>query len=193
MARIGRVLIGADEVAARVRELGDRIAAECPENLLVVAMLKGGFVFLADLLRRLGPSAQVDFLGLARYAGEERPPGAARILKDLETSITGRDVMLVEDVVDTGLSISFLVRTLAEREPASLRVCTLLDRAEKRLVDAPIAYSGFNLGDEYVVGYGLDFLGLYRNVPCLVAVDDLEGLHADPLALAGELREWGIW
>jgi hypoxanthine phosphoribosyltransferase len=99
----------------------------------------------------------------------------------------------VEDVIDTGLSLGFLIRNLADREPASLRVCTLLDRVGQRLVDLPIAYRGYELGGDYLVGYGLDLRGLYRNLPCLVAVEDLESLREDPLALVPQLHQWGVW
>ena len=193
MARIGRIFIDADTLKARVDGLGGEIASDGPDDLLLVTVLKGGVVFLADLVRRLVPAVEVDFLALTPYAEGEHPPGVARLVKDLDRALLGRHVLLVEDVVDTGLTLSFILRMLEEREPASLRVCTLLDRAEKRIVDLPIAYRGFTLGDEYLVGYGLDFFGLYRNLPCLVAVDDLEALQADPLALVGSLGAWGVW
>lgn len=192
MARIGRVLVSETQLAARVRELAAEVRRDGPDDLLLLTKLKGGVPFLADLSRGLTPAVEVDFLALSGYE-EENPPGVARLVKDLEAPIAGRDVLVVEDVVDTGLSLAFLLGVLGQREPASLRVCTLVDRADKRLVDLPIAYRGFALGDEYLVGYGLDFLGLYRNLPCLVAVDDTDALRADPEALEPELVRWGIW
>lgn len=191
--RVGRLLVAPGELRQRVRALGAEIAAAEPSDLLLVTLLQGGLMFLADLVRYLSPSIEVDFLRLSPYAEGEHPPGMARIVKDLDHPCVGRNVLVVEDVVDTGLSLSFLLRNLEAREPATLRVCTLLDRASKRLVDLPIAYRGFELGNEYVVGYGLDILGYHRNLPCLVEVTDLEALREDPLLLDAHLRDWGVW
>lgn len=191
--RIARIFASREGLGERIRALGSQIEADDGDDLLLVTMLHGGVWFLADLVRTLPPTVEVDFLRLSPYAEGEHPPGAARILKDLDQPVTGRDVLVVEDVVETGLSLGFLLRNLEEREPARIRICTLLDRAAKRLVDLPVVYRGFELTDEYIVGYGLDFLGLYRNLPCLVAIEDLEVLRRDPFTLEAHLREWGLW
>jgi hypoxanthine phosphoribosyltransferase len=190
MTRVGRILIDRETLQRRVAELGREIASDGPDDVLLVTMLKGAVPFMADLIRWLPPAVTVDFLAVNPY--DESHAQQARLVKDLDQPLGDRHVLVVEDVVDTGLSLSFLLRTLEARDPASLRVCTLLDRESKRLVELPIAYRGFTLGDEYLVGYGLDFLGLYRNLPCLVSVD-LHALRAEPLALVERLREWGIW
>lgn len=193
-ARIAHLFATPEELSGRVGELGAEIAGAEPEDrLLLVTMLKGGVPFLADLVRTMSPEVVVDFLALSAYEEGENPPGLARIVKDLAHPVAGKHVIVVEDVVDTGLSLAFLLRSLEARDPASVKVCALLDREAKRLVDLPVAYRGFELGAEFIVGYGLDFLGLYRNLPCLVAVDDLDTLRNDPEALGPQLREWGIW
>lgn len=188
-----RVFAQADEIAGRVHELAAHIVEESRGDVLLVTKLKGGLMFVADLVRHLPPDVSVDFVALTPYASVERPPGIARLVKDLDATVTGRHVIVVEDVVDTGLSVAFLLRHLAERDPASVRICTLLDREDKRIADVPVAWRGFALGDEYLVGYGLDFLGLYRNVPCLVSIDELDELRAEPHGLIPTLREWGVW
>lgn len=190
---LARLFAGPHELRRRVEELGSDVAKSASRDLLLVTMLHGGVPFLADLVRHLSPTVEVDFMRLSPYEEGEHPPGTARIVKDLDQPIVGRDVLVVEDVVDTGLSLGFLLRNLNDRDPASVRICTLLDRATKRLVDVPVAHRGFEIASEFLVGYGLDFLGLYRNVPALVAVDDLEALRDDPFAVVSYLREWGIW
>jgi hypoxanthine phosphoribosyltransferase len=193
VSKLGRVYLTEEALRSRLDELGAEIASQAPGDLLAITTLKGGVPFLADLVRRLPPTVVVDFLALAPFPGGEKPPGVARLMTDLVEPVSGRHVLVVEDVVDTGLSLAFLLRVLEEREPASISVCALLDREHKRIVDTPVAFRGFTLGDEYLVGYGLDFLGLYRNLPCLVAVDDIDGLRADPLALTPVLRALGVW
>lgn len=182
----------ADTIAATVRGLAGEIRGRGDDDLLLVTKLTGGLWFLADLVRSLR-MVEVDFVAMAAYPGPEQPPGVARLVKDLERPIAGRRVVVVEDVVDTGLSLQFLLNRMRALDPASIEVCALLDRQDKRLVDVPVAFRGFPLGDEYLVGYGLDFLGLYRNLPLLVVIDDIDALRAEPLALADELRERGVW
>lgn len=139
-------------------------------------MLKGSVLFLSDLVRRLRVPVEIDFLGISSYEAET---GRIRLTKDLDADITGREVVLVEDVVDTGLTLSYLLTQLAARNPASLEVCTLFDKQARRIVPQPLAYVGFEVGDEFVIGYGLDFRGRYRNLD-LVASGDLEALASDP-------------
>ncbi len=134
-------------------------------NPLLVGVLKGVFVFMADLYRGMTIPAAVDFIAIASYSPETRHRGMVRIMKDLDASITGRHVLFIEDVVDTGLTLSYLLRNMRAREPASLEVCTLFDKNRRRLIDIPLKYKGFDLPDRFVVGYGLDYRELYRNLP----------------------------
>ena len=145
-------------------------------EVLIVAVLKGSVVFLSDLIRRLDLNPEIDFLGITSYA---EGTGRVKLLKDLEQSIEGRHVLLVEDVVDTGLTLTYLLGELRLRKPASLEVCTLVDKTARRLVPTPVRFAGFRVEEEFLVGYGLDFAGRYRNLD-LLAVADLEALTADP-------------
>ena len=159
-------------IASRVAELGAEIARDyASRDLLFVGVLRGAFVFLADLARATPLPLSIDFVALAGYAGGSYGSGAVRIMNDLDGPIAGRDVLIVENVVDTGLTLNYLVRTLALREPASLAVCTLLDRPYRRLVDdLPLRYVGFTVPDEFYVGYGFDLDGRSRGIPDLRAV-----------------------
>ena len=162
---IAQVLFTENEIASVVAELGGRITADYSGSQpLVISVLKGGVVFLADLIRRIDVPLAVDFLAVSSY-GPEATGGVVQLLKDLDELITGRDVIVVEDVIDTGLTLNYLLQLLKAREPASLQICALLDKSVRRIVDIPIAYKGFDLPDLFVVGYGLDFAGLYRNLP----------------------------
>jgi hypoxanthine phosphoribosyltransferase len=140
---------------------------------VVVAVLKGSFIFLADLVRELTINVNVDFMAITRY-GAGRRGGVVRIEKDLDLSVTGRDVLVVEDIVDTGLTLGYLVRNLQAREPAGIAVCTLLDRRVRRLANLPIRYTGFEVPDRFLVGYGLDQNEKYRNLPHLAALPEGE-------------------
>jgi len=178
-----RVLHNADDLRAANARLGREISDAHPDGVLLVAVLKGSVLFLADLVRQLTVPVEIDFLGISSYAPGS---GRVRLTKDLGTDLTGRDVILVEDVVDTGLTLAYLLAQLTARGPASLEVCTLFDKRARRIVPQPLAYVGFEIGDEFVVGYGLDFRGRYRNLE-LVAAGDLDTLAADPDAYVGEL------
>lgn len=162
---IAEILISAEAIAAKVHELGGLVADTYRGNdLLLVSVLKGAVVFLTDLMRAIPIPLAIDFLAISSYGGRGAA-GAVRILKDLEQDITGRHVLVVEDIVDTGLTLSYLLRTLQAREPASLRVCALLDRSVRRIVDLPMTFRGFDIPDQFVVGYGLDHRQRYRNLP----------------------------
>ena len=187
------MFVDVDRLQQRVRELGAEIVRDGPDDVLLVTLLNGGLWFMSDLARRLTPDVEVDFLRLSPYPTGENPPGSARIVKDLDRPVGGRHVLIVEDVIDTGLSLAFLMRRLEASEPASIRVCTLLDRTPQRIADLPIAYRGFEIDKEYLVGYGLDVFGYYRNLPALIAIEDLDALRSDPLKLVDELVEEGIW
>jgi len=162
---IGQVIISADKIQARVAELGEAISRDyADKDPLLVGVLSGVVIFMADLLRQITIPMAVDFMAISQYAGNSSS-GTVRITKDLDHSITGRHVLFVEDIIDTGLTLSYLLRNLRTRHPASLNVCVLFDRPYRRLIDTPLAYKGFELPDTFVVGYGLDAGGHYRNLP----------------------------
>ena len=169
--RIDRILLSTEEIAGRVRELGATIAEDyAGRDLVLVTVLKGGVIFLADLCRAVDLPHSIDFMAVSSYG-----PGAAgsvRITKDLDDSIEGRDVLVVEDIIDTGFTLNYLLRVLRQRGPASLAVCTLLDKEVRRLVDLPIEYRGFSIPDRFVVGYGLDLEGEWRNLPYVATLHD---------------------
>lgn len=151
------VQIPREMVEARIAALGEEISRDYADGRLVVAVvLRGAVYFAVDLTRRLTVPFTLDFLAISRFGGTARPHGVVRITKDLDENIYGRDVLLLEDIVDTGLSLAYLLRTLAAREPASLKVCTLLDAPGRRIVDVPVEYVGFRIPDQFVVGWGLD-------------------------------------
>jgi len=165
---IRQVLYPAEAIEARVLELGQAISQDyAGRNPLLVGVLKGVFIFMADLYRAITIPAEVDFIAISNYSPESREQGVVQLVKDLEQSITGRHVLFVEDMVDTGLTLNYLLRILRTREPASLEVCTLFDKSRRRLINLPIKYKGFDLPDRFVVGYGLDHREQYRNLPCV--------------------------
>ncbi len=164
---IDRVLLTAEEIAAVVDDLASRIDADhAGEELALVTVLRGGLFFLADLSRRLHLPVTLDFMAISSYGSGE----AVRITKDLDDPIEGRNVLVVEDIIDTGLTLNYLLKVLRGRSPASLEVCTLLDRDARRLADIPIDYRGVRIPDWFVVGYGLDLGGRYRNLPYIATV-----------------------
>ena len=176
------VLIPAHDLSARVRELGSEIAdvyrdGEIP---VLVCVLKGSVVFLADLVRAMDIDVHVEFMSISSYADSSTSSGVVRILKDVETDLTGRHVLIVEDIVDTGLTLHYLRRSLTAREPASLRAVTLLDKAVRRIIPVELEWRGFEIPDDFVLGYGLDHDGLYRNLSDLIVVRDIARLAASP-------------
>jgi hypoxanthine phosphoribosyltransferase len=171
------VLFTREQIRGQVARLARQISRDyAGREPVLVTVLKGGIFFLADLARALTVPLTLDFLAISSY-GPGVAGGEVRITKDLDESIVGRDVLVVEDVIDTGLTLSYIVQSLASRRPASLKVCILFDRPRRRLVDLPIDYVGFELPDRFVVGYGLDWRGKYRNLPYVAA------LEPDPLGL----------
>ncbi len=163
---VREVLISEAQIHARVLELGQAISADyAGHNPLLVGVLKGVLFFMADLLRAITIPVEVDFLAVSSYSAALREQGVVRLEKDLEAPISGRHVLFVEDVIDTGLTLSYLLRTLRARGPASLEVCVLFDKPGRRLVDAHLKYRGFDLPDSFVVGCGLDYRERYRNLP----------------------------
>jgi hypoxanthine phosphoribosyltransferase len=177
------VLITSDELEAAVRRLGAEISAAYPEGFVAVGVLKGCVPFLADLVRAVTVPVEVDFLAISSY-GEGT--GRVRIVKDLDIDIYARPTLLVEDIVDTGLTLTYILGVLQRRRPASLEVCTLLDKAARRIVPPPVRFVGFEIPDEFVLGYGLDYAERYRNLKSVVA-GDLEALRDDPDA---HVAEW---
>lgn len=174
-------VVDADAIKARVEQIGEEITADyAGEELLLLGILHGSVIFTADLLRQLGNDTEVDFMSLTRFGHD----GRVNIAMDSATPVKGRHVLIVEDIVDTGLTLTSLRRMLEAREPASLAAVSLLDKTSRRIVDVPIEYRGFEVGDEYLLGYGLDWQGLYRNLPSLWAVLDMGHLTEHPLALA---------
>lgn len=165
-AAIGQVLVQPDELARRVRELGDEISRDyAGKEPVMIGVLKGATFFIADLMREFDGHCVVDFMAVASYGSQTSTSGVVRILKDLDMSIEGRDVLVVEDIVDSGLTLQYLLRTLRAREPASVEVCALLTKPERRRVDLEIKYVGFEIPDEFAIGYGLDVDERYRNLP----------------------------
>jgi hypoxanthine phosphoribosyltransferase len=160
-----RVIHSEEAIRARIDALGQQISADyAGQDPILVGVLTGVVLFMADLLRAIAVPVTVDFMAISQYAGASET-GTVRITKDLDHSISGRHVLFVEDVIDTGLTLNYLLRTLRTREPASLEVCVLFDRPYRRLIDVPLRYKGLDLPDEFVVGYGLDAGGHYRNLP----------------------------
>ena len=181
-----RRLVAEVDLSRRVEELAaklDEDYASSPDPVLLVSVLKGSAFFLADLSRAMRCNVAMDFMSISSYSAGAQS-GVVRIVKDLEENVTGRDVLIVEDIVDTGLTLNYLRRTLGDRAPRSLRAVTLLDKRARRIVPVELEYAGFEIPDVFVIGYGLDFQGLYRNLPEILAVDDLPRLANDPAMLA---------
>ncbi|HEY3316362.1 MAG TPA: hypoxanthine phosphoribosyltransferase [Bacillota bacterium] len=162
------ILIPADRIQDRITELGRQIAAEyAGKNLFMVAILKGAAIFLADLARHIDIPATFDFMAVSSYGAATKSSGAVRIIKDIDQPMDGRDVLIVEDIVDTGLTLNYLTENFRARNPKSLKVCTLLDKKERRQVPVRVDYCGFSIPNEFVVGYGLDYREFYRNLPMI--------------------------
>lgn len=168
---IGEILVQADDLQHRVRELGAEISADYDgRDLLIVGVLKGAVFFLADLMRQIEVPCEMDFMAVTSYGSSTDASGVVRIMKDLDASIEGREVLVVEDIIDSGLTLSYLVRNLRARDPASLEVCALLTKPERRKVDVPIRYVGFEIPNRFAIGYGLDYGERYRNLPFVAAL-----------------------
>ena len=179
------VLFEEAEIARRVGELGEAITRDYAGRApILVSVLKGAVVFVADLIRAIDLPVAVDFMSISTYGGESGLSGVVRILKDLDEDIGGRDVLVVEDIIDTGLTLSYLLTTLRSRRPASMEVCALLDRRVRRIPPLEVRYRGFEIPDVFVVGYGLDQEERHRNLPYIVAVDRQATLEADPALMA---------
>jgi hypoxanthine phosphoribosyltransferase len=170
---IGDILVQADDLSHRVRELGLEISRDYEgRDLVLIGVLKGAIFFLSDLMRAIEVPCEVDFMAVASYGSATDSSGVVRILKDLDTPIEGRDVLIVEDIVDSGLTLQYLMRSLEARGPASLEVCALLTKPSRRKVDLPARYIGFEIPDRFAIGYGLDHAERYRNLPFVAALRD---------------------
>ena len=163
---VGEILIGEDDLQARIRELGAELSADyAGREVLLVGVLKGAVFFMADLMRSLTIPCEIDFMAISSYGASTDSSGVVRILKDLDINIEGRHVLVIEDIVDSGLTLSYLMRNLESREPATLEVCALLTKPSRREIDVPVRYIGFEIPNRFVIGYGLDFAERYRNLP----------------------------
>ena len=163
---VGEILIEEEAVKDRVRALGAEISADyAGRDLLLVGVLKGAVFFMADLMRELSIPCEIDFMAISSYGAATDSSGVVRILKDLDINIAGRDVLVVEDIIDSGLTLSYLMRNLQARKPASLEICALLTKPGRREIDVPVRYVGFEIPNKFVIGYGLDFAERYRNLP----------------------------
>jgi len=177
---VGEVLIDEPTLQARIAELGAEISADyAGRDLLMVGVLKGAVFFMADLMRELTVTCEIDFMAISSYGAATDSSGVVRILKDLDINIAGRDVLVVEDIIDSGLTLSYLMRNLRARRPASLEICALLTKPDRRRIDVPVRYVGFEIPNRFVIGYGLDFAERYRNLPYV-------GILRDELAAQAE-------
>lgn len=173
MADVKSVLFDEETLARRIRELGQQITEDYRgKDLVLLCVLKGSLFFTSDLMRHIAIPMTLDFIASSSYGESTRTSGVVRILKDLEEPIEGRHVLIVEDIVDTGLTLGYLIRTLKLRKPASIRTCTLLDKPVRRILEVPVDYRGFEVGDHFVMGYGLDFVNRYRALPCVCVLKD---------------------
>ena len=175
MAKIVKeVLISRDEISSMVKELGDKISKDYEgQNLLVICVLRGAFIFMADLVRTITVPVKVDFMSVSSYGDDTVSSGVVRILRDLDSDITGKHVMIIEDIIDTGLTLKNLKDVLLTRHPASLSICAAFDKPQRRIADIKADYVGRAIPDEFIVGYGLDYAGEYRHLPdvCILAED----------------------
>jgi len=163
---VGEILIDEETLGARIAQLGAEVSADYQgRDLLLIGVLKGAVFFMADLMRHLTVQCEVDFMAISSYGDSTDSSGIVRILKDLDINIEGRDVLVVEDIIDSGLTLSYLMRNLESREPATLEVCALMTKPARREIDVPVRYIGFEIPNRFVVGYGLDFGERYRNLP----------------------------
>jgi len=163
---IRNIMISEEEIAKRVKEMGKQLTEEYRgKDLLIVGILKGCMLFLSDLVRAIDLPLTMDFMVVSSYGTATKSSGVVRIIKDLEKEIEGKDVLIVEDIVDTGLTLSYLIENLKTRNPKSVKVCSLLDKPDRRKAQVDIEYVGFTIPDEFVVGYGLDYAEVYRNLP----------------------------
>jgi hypoxanthine phosphoribosyltransferase len=170
---VGEVLIDAETLGSRIADLGAEISSDyAGRDLLLIGVLKGAVFFMADLMRKLTIPCEVDFMAISSYGASTDSSGVVRILKDLDINIEGRHVLVVEDIIDSGLTLSYLMRNLESREPETLEVCALLTKPDRREIEVPVRYVGFEIPNRFVIGYGLDFAERYRNLPYVAVLAD---------------------
>jgi hypoxanthine phosphoribosyltransferase len=170
---VGEILIDAERLQERIRELGEEITNDyAGRELLLVGVLKGAVFFMADLMRTIDVPCEIDFMAISSYGASTDSSGVVRILKDLDINIEGRHVLVIEDIIDSGLTLSYLVRNLESRAPASLAVCALLTKPDRREIEVDVRYTGFEIPNKFVIGYGLDFAERYRNLPYVGVLHD---------------------
>jgi hypoxanthine phosphoribosyltransferase len=171
--KVEKVLISENELAVRIEEMGKAMTKDYKgKDLFVVGVLKGANIFMSDLIRKIDLPMHMDFMAVSSYGMSTESSGTVRILKDLDFSIEGKDVLIVEDIIDSGLTLKYLTRILMERKPASLKICTLLDKPERRKADLIVDYIGFKIPDAFIVGYGIDFAESYRNLPYVAVLKE---------------------
>ncbi len=167
-----RVLLSEEEVDTRIREIGEQISRDyAGKSIHLVCVLKGGSFFMCELAKRISVPVSLDFMSVSSYGSDTKSSGVVKIVKDLDEPLQGKDVLVVEDIVDSGRTLSYLMEMLQDRGPASLRLCTLLDKPDRRVIDVKVDYTGFQIPDEFVVGYGLDYDQMYRNLPYIGVVE----------------------
>ena len=165
------ILLSEEEVDKRINEIGKQITRDYEgKNIQLICVLKGGVFFMCELAKRIEVPVSMDFMAISSYGADTKSSGVIKIVKDLDESITGKDVLVVEDIVDSGRTLSYLLEMLKDRKPNSLRLCTLLDKPDRRVIDVEVDYTGFQIPDEFVVGYGLDYAQKYRNLPYIGVV-----------------------
>ncbi|MCS6305114.1 MAG: hypoxanthine phosphoribosyltransferase [Nitrospira sp.] len=170
----GRPIVTQEQMRSRIRELGKQISADyVGKDLVLVGVLKGAYAFFADLARAIRIPVRIDFIIVTSYGTQVKTSGKVKLMTELTEKIKGRDVLLVEDIVDSGLTVQYLTKALAKQKPRSIKVCTLLSKPERRVVDVQLQYIGFKIPNQYVVGYGLDYRQKYRNLPYLAVLDQL--------------------
>ncbi|MBR4083156.1 MAG: hypoxanthine phosphoribosyltransferase [Lachnospiraceae bacterium] len=166
MAEKINVLLSEEEVGARIKAIGEQISKDYEgKQIHMICVLKGGTFFMCELAKRISVPVSLDFMAVSSYGGDTKSSGVVKIVKDLDEAIQGKDVLVVEDIVDSGRTLSYLLEMLRDRKPASLKLCTLLDKPDRRVIEVPVDYTGFQIPDEFVVGYGLDYDQKYRNLP----------------------------
>jgi hypoxanthine phosphoribosyltransferase len=170
---IKHILVSEEEISKKVDEIGKQITENYQgKDLILVGVLKGANVFMSDLMRKIDMAIEIDFISVSSYGSSTESSGVVRILKDLDTEIEGKDVVIVEDIIDSGLTLSYLMGNFESRKPASVKICTLLDKPDRRKVDITIDYRGFVIPDEFIVGYGIDYAEGYRNLPYIASLKE---------------------
>lgn len=175
MAETIKVLVSEEEVSKRICEMGEQISRDYEgKQIHLICVLKGGVFFMCDLAKRISVPVSMDFMSVSSYGADTKSSGVVKIVKDLDEALDGKDVLIVEDIIDSGRTLSYLIEILQKRNPNSIRLCTLLDKPERRVKDVKVDYVGFDIPDEFVVGYGLDYAQKYRNLPYIGVVEGVE-------------------